>query len=763
MTSLFMTPHKDYMTNHGIGQVVRAMDLLLPPLGFEFTDDYHNADVAITHAGEAFANRLPDVSICHGLYPTGVPHYVAKNPSWQRNRTSINHDVIFNLVVSDKIIVPSEWVAEILRRDMHLNPHVISWGVHLKEWEHNEPNEGYALWNKNRSDDVCNPQPFIDAMAMLPMIKGVSTFGGRNVPKNVTILRDAKTQVIPHAQMMRYVKRAGVYVSTTPETGDIGSREALAAGVPVVALAQGAITEFLTHKVTGYLANTVEELAFGIQWCLDNREMLQANIALMRPSLDWTHSIAKMAKVLTPTPKPSVKVSVIIPCYNYGDFVHQAILSVAMQKPSFQFEIIVIDDGSTDNSRERILATLETARTNPNVKSAILLEQENKGVSQARNLGLYNANGEYAICLDADDMLADKALEILANALDRNKQLGIVYTAMQIIEGEVSDFPPQGEIRYTKQFQGFNQIPTCAMFRLEDAKRVDGYRTWHGVAGEDADFFTRMILHTGKRAARVSNMALFLHRVHDSHYWGKPDRFRQRGLSPIAAHEPMAMPNEIVVQNTHSVQYKNPVKHYHQPLLVVYIEGYENILDTLDSLEAWGFYRWVAVSDYFDRPSFAPFLTKQTLEEAKELAPWLIILKSGTLIDDKITLDGNCQKWNKKTKGVIMCACAKKKPEYDPAWIAQQFANGDYIEATYTGVHQPNGVVLQGEEVIISAYAKSTKQKLANNRQDYGKRSPNEVFLVHREDIRLEPFKYVPVPESQGDNVPYTPMTIYEV
>lgn len=104
-------------------------------------------------------------------------------------------------------------------------------------------------------------------------------------------------------------------------------------------------------------------------------------------------------------------ISVIIPCYNQANFLEDAIRSV--QKQTHQnYEIIVVNDGSTDN-------TSQVAAAFPAVR---LIEQENKGLAAARNVGLSESKGEYLVFLDADDRLLPDALETGLNALRDHPQ-----------------------------------------------------------------------------------------------------------------------------------------------------------------------------------------------------------------------------------------------------------------------------------------------------------------------------------------------------
>jgi glycosyltransferase involved in cell wall biosynthesis len=123
---------------------------------------------------------------------------------------------------------------------------------------------------------------------------------------------------------------------------------------------------------------------------------------------------------MTSTPV-SALVSVIIPCYNHGKFLAEAIKSVNQQTYS-AIEIIVVDDGSTDITKEVIL-------TFPQVK---YLYQQNQGLSSARNAGIKSTKGEYLVFLDADDILFEEAVAVNLNYLMENNELAFVSGGYQL-------------------------------------------------------------------------------------------------------------------------------------------------------------------------------------------------------------------------------------------------------------------------------------------------------------------------------------------
>lgn len=98
------------------------------------------------------------------------------------------------------------------------------------------------------------------------------------------------------------------------------------------------------------------------------------------------------------------KVSVIIPVYNTGEYVEEAVCSIMNQTLS-ELQIIIINDGSTDNSLQ-ILTQLQNKDNRITIYS-----QENKGLSAARNKGLNHAIGDYIYFMDSDDILNENALK----------------------------------------------------------------------------------------------------------------------------------------------------------------------------------------------------------------------------------------------------------------------------------------------------------------------------------------------------------------
>lgn len=102
--------------------------------------------------------------------------------------------------------------------------------------------------------------------------------------------------------------------------------------------------------------------------------------------------------------------SIIIPCYNQGHFLGDALNSILDQEYE-NFEVIIINDGSTDNTIE---IAIENSKKDARI---ILINKKNQGLSAARNAGLKNASGDYILFLDADDWLNKGFFETYLNAI----------------------------------------------------------------------------------------------------------------------------------------------------------------------------------------------------------------------------------------------------------------------------------------------------------------------------------------------------------
>lgn len=181
-----------------------------------------------------------------------------------------------------------------------------------------------------------------------------------------------------------------------------------------------------------------------------------------------------------------VVVSVIMPCYNQGEFVAEAIDSVLAQTYPC-WELIVMNDGSSDHS-ERII--LEYVQKDKRIKYFC---QENAGVVVARNQAIKHAQGKYLLPLDADDKISNDYLERGVTYLDGHPECTLFYCHADYFGGVNEPFPVE--------YEGYpalllvNKIFCTSLFRKEHFDLVGGYSTDFMDGYEDWEFFIRLLYH----------------------------------------------------------------------------------------------------------------------------------------------------------------------------------------------------------------------------------------------------------------------------
>lgn len=150
--------------------------------------------------------------------------------------------------------------------------------------------------------------------------------------------------------------------------------------------------------------------------------------------------------------KNNPKISIIIPVFNSEKYIEKAIESILIQ--SFKdFEIICIDDGSTDNSLEICYGEAEKDNR---IK---IIHQENKGVSSARNKGIEVAKGDYIAFLDADDYYANDALEIMYNDAIKENADAAFYNHFYDYDGKIINRVP----RFKTGIYEFKDVSNCIL------------------------------------------------------------------------------------------------------------------------------------------------------------------------------------------------------------------------------------------------------------------------------------------------------------
>lgn len=183
-------------------------------------------------------------------------------------------------------------------------------------------------------------------------------------------------------------------------------------------------------------------------------------------------------------------ISVIMPCYNASRYLRSAVNSV-MEQSHVNVELIVVDDGSTDDS-----LTLLEQLSEEHAGRIRVLQQPNQGPYPARNRGLRHARGEFVAFLDADDFWEEECLEKLLKAMDRNGA-ELAYCGWQNIgeggPGKRPHVPPDYENGDTAALFLRNcpwPIHACLLHR-DLAERVGGFSERYGTS-LDYDFWLRI-------------------------------------------------------------------------------------------------------------------------------------------------------------------------------------------------------------------------------------------------------------------------------
>lgn len=182
------------------------------------------------------------------------------------------------------------------------------------------------------------------------------------------------------------------------------------------------------------------------------------------------------------------KVSVIIPTYNYGAYIREAIQSVLDQSFA-NFEVIVVDDGSTDNTADVVSGFSDTR-----IK---YVRQENRGLPSARNTGIRESSGSLLAFLDADDKYHPLKLEAQERLLEKNPSIGVTYSSHVFVDPSGSPLwlhrAPRS-VSFLDLVSGYPFAPSDVVMRREWAFRVGLFDESFILNSEDLDFHIRLAL-----------------------------------------------------------------------------------------------------------------------------------------------------------------------------------------------------------------------------------------------------------------------------
>ncbi|HKY30576.1 MAG TPA: glycosyltransferase family A protein [Pyrinomonadaceae bacterium] len=229
-------------------------------------------------------------------------------------------------------------------------------------------------------------------------------------------------------------------------------------------------------------------------------------------------------------------VSVVISCYNHEEYLGEAIESVLAQTYP-HFEVIVVDDGSTDRS-------WDVAQEFSGIRS---IQQENRGTPAAtRNRGLQESRGEYVVFLDGDDRLLPHALEIGVRHLERYPDCAYAAGRCQSMSSErrcLSTFPSSAETDHYRALLIRNYIltPGSVIFRRSAVNELKGFNSSEEIKGsDDYDMYLRI---AARWPVFYHDDTILEYREHDSNLSKNPDRMLKSTVTVLRAQQKFAKQN----------------------------------------------------------------------------------------------------------------------------------------------------------------------------------------------------------------------------
>ena len=224
----------------------------------------------------------------------------------------------------------------------------------------------------------------------------------------------------------------------------------------------------------------------------------------------------------------SVRLAVVVPCFNDGETIEEAIDSV-LDSSQAECELIVVDDGSTDSETMRVFDRLEQ-------KGVRVFHQPNKGPSAARMAGVHETTAPYLFFLDADDVLAPGALSTLVGVLDAEPEAVAAW-------GDARTFG-ETTVRFRKNesldpwlLSYVNVLPSAAAFRRTELLEVGGYAAKIVPGHEDWDLWMALA-ERGYRGIHVPEVVGY-YRVHGARRWRSVTQKRDAIFAELKQRHPL--------------------------------------------------------------------------------------------------------------------------------------------------------------------------------------------------------------------------------
>ncbi len=291
--------------------------------------------------------------------------------------------------------------------------------------------------------------------------------------------------------------------------------EAMALARPVIGTDNSGMAEMIEHGVSGVIVRSgdAEELARAMvelfQTSSARRDAMgaaarQRVIERYAPDVIARDIERLYARLVAASARPAAApttiatavspptVAVVVPCFNHGAFLRDALDSIRAQTHS-QIETVIVDDGSTDAETRRTLDELRS-------QGWSVIRQENQGLAAARNTGVRATNAPYFVPLDADDRISPDFVERLLPALQANPALGYAYSTVEFFGAAQGGWecPPYDPRKLLVE----NLSVATALVRRSAFDEAGGYQRDMVYGFEDWDFWLAL-LALGYHGARV--------------------------------------------------------------------------------------------------------------------------------------------------------------------------------------------------------------------------------------------------------------------
>lgn len=197
-----------------------------------------------------------------------------------------------------------------------------------------------------------------------------------------------------------------------------------------------------------------------------------------------------------------VEISVIVTCYNQEKYIAECLKSLESQYIK-NFEVIIVNDGSTDGSIKIIAEYVDK------YKNFHLINQKNKGVVLSRNEAIKKARGKYIYPLDADDKIAPTTLKEAYEAIE-NKKGDIITSKVELFGQKTGEMilPCPNKINLSRK----NCLVSAALFRKRDFIKCGGYDKKFNHGLEDYDLWLNMVFNYNLKIYRIPHI-LFFYRI----------------------------------------------------------------------------------------------------------------------------------------------------------------------------------------------------------------------------------------------------------